>query len=165
MKTTAQYLDAIREKYELPSDYAVAMKLGISRHAPSNYRHCKNAFDNHTCLLVARALETPLEQVIADMEIQREKDEKKKADWLGFELRLKGAAATIAAASLVTLNLGALPQNAHASSTYDNSILPATNYAQYRRRVKKAASIALDTLNMLFHRVCCACSLNSGITA
>lgn len=128
MKTTAQYLDELVEKTGAKSDGACGLMLGWTRSATSNYRRCQTAFDNHTCLIVARTLEIPLEQVIADMELQREKDEKKKADWLGFELRLKGAAATVAAASIVTLGLCALPQNASASSTYDTKILPTTNY-------------------------------------
>lgn len=165
MKTTADYLDEIKEKCGLPSDYAVAIKLGLTRFAISHHRHCKNAFDNHTCLIVANTLEIPLQDVIKDMEIQREKDEKKKADWLSFESRLKGAAATIAAACSVTFGVTTLPQNAHASSTYERNILHATNYAHYRRQFRTAAASALCRLNMLFRRVCSMYSPNGGITA
>lgn len=132
MKTTAEYLDEIKSKTGIESDYGVAMKLGLSRFAVSNYRHCKNAFDNHTCLIVARTLGTPLEQVIADMELQREKDEKKKADWLSFEMRLKGAAASILAASsaaLVTLIVTPAPAEALESVAYNQKLGQPTNYA------------------------------------
>lgn len=165
MKTTAQYLDELVAKTGAKSDGACGLLLGWTRSATSNYRRCQTAFDNHTCLIVARTLAIPLEQVIADMELQREKDEKKKADWLGFESRLRGAAASIIGASLVTLGVCALPQNAHASTAYATSILPATNYTNYRRRFRTGAAAARNALNMLFRRVCWSYPLNSGITA
>lgn len=132
MKTTASYLDEIVVKLGAKSDGAAGLMLGWTRAATSLYRHEKRAFDNHTCLIVARTLGIPLEQVIADMELQREKDEKKKADWLSFELRLKGAAASILAvssAALVTLIVTPTPAKALESAAYNQKFGQPTNYA------------------------------------
>jgi hypothetical protein len=160
-KTTAQYLDEIKEKCGLQSDYAVAVKIGTTRNSVSHYRHCKNAFDNHTCLVVSQLLEIPLEQVIKDMEIQREKDQRKKADWLSFERRLRGAAASIVAASIVTLIVAPSP----ASASNQGLTTPAFDTLQIMRSTRKTVAFVLDTLNRLFRRVCCASLPNAGITA
>lgn len=164
MKTTANYLDELVQKTGAKSDGACGLMLGWTRAATSNYRHCKNAFDNHTCLIVARTLGIPLEQVIADMELQREKDEKKKADWLSFELRLKGAAATFVLASIVTMLLHPSPASA---SNQPLMTADFDNLQIIRRRrvtIRAAIAAALYRLDMLFRRVCCVCSPNACIT-
>ena len=84
MKTTAQYLAEIKAKTGSPSDGAAGLALGWSRPATTAYKHNRSAFDNHTCLRVARTLNIPLIQVIADMELQRERDPERRADWLEF---------------------------------------------------------------------------------
>lgn len=84
MKTTANYLDELRVKTNTKSDGAAGLALGWTRAATSFYRNHKSAFDNHTCLRVARALNLPLIQVIADMELQRERDPARRADWIPF---------------------------------------------------------------------------------
>lgn len=165
MKTTAEYLDEIKSKTGIESDYGVAMKLGLSRFAVSNYRHCKNAFDNHTCLIVARTLGTPLEQVIADMELQREKDEKKKADWLSFELRLKGAAASILAMSsvaLVTMIVTPSPANAVETRGYSENLKQIQIMRTRKARKSNLVAVAWNTLNIYFRLLCCPNWTNSG---
>lgn len=82
MKTTADYLKEIREKTGAKSDGAAGLALGWSRPATTAYKYNRRAFDNHTCLRVAKELGIPLIQVIADMEVIREHDPKKRADWL-----------------------------------------------------------------------------------
>jgi hypothetical protein len=84
MKTTAQYLDELREKTGTKSDGAAGLALGWTRPATSNYRHLRTAFDNHTCLRVAIKLNLPIIQVIADMELQRTTDAARRKDWLPF---------------------------------------------------------------------------------
>lgn len=84
MKTPHQYLAEIRAKTKAKSDGAAGLALGWTRQSTSNYKHNKSTFDNHTCLRVAKALDLPLSQVIADMELQRERDPARRADWLPY---------------------------------------------------------------------------------
>lgn len=84
MKTPSQYLAEIRQKTGTKSDGAAGLALGWTRSATSNYKHNRKAFDNHTCLRVATTLNVPLIQVIADMELQRERDPERRTDWLKF---------------------------------------------------------------------------------
>ena len=84
MKTPAHYLAEIRVKTNTKSDGAAGLALGWTRAATSNYRHNKKAFDNFTCLRVAKALNLPIIQVIADMELHREHDPERRAEWMKY---------------------------------------------------------------------------------
>lgn len=84
MKTTSEYLAEIKAATGKASDGAAGIALGWTRPATTAYKYNRSAFDNHTCLRVARALNIPIIQVIADMELQRERDPARRADWLPF---------------------------------------------------------------------------------
>lgn len=84
MKTTADYLDDLRAKTGTRSDGAAGFTLGWKRPATSHYRNLRHAFDNYTCLKVAQALNVPVIQVIADMELQRETTPEKREPWLTY---------------------------------------------------------------------------------
>ena len=84
MKTTSDYLREIKELTGLPSDGATGLAMGWTRPATTAYKYSRREYATHTCLSVAKVLNLPLIQVIADMEIQRERDPKRRADWLPF---------------------------------------------------------------------------------
>lgn len=84
MKNTAHYLAEIRIKTGAKSDGAAGLALGWTRASTSHYKHNTSAFDNYTCLRVAQLLNIPFIQVLADMELQRERDPVKRAAWLPF---------------------------------------------------------------------------------
>lgn len=66
MKTTVEYLDALKEKLNLPSDYAAAKALGVTRAAVSRYRTGVGSFDDEVCFTVAEILGVnPLEVIVA----------------------------------------------------------------------------------------------------
>lgn len=94
MKTTAEYLDAAKSKLEVSSDNQLAHRLDISRQAVSNYRHNERAFDNFTCMKIAEVTGVPLQTIIADMEMIREKDEKRRNAWENYMKSLGGLAAS-----------------------------------------------------------------------
>ncbi|WP_082864473.1 helix-turn-helix domain-containing protein [Caballeronia temeraria] len=98
MKSTVQYLDEVREKLELPSDYAAAKALGVTRAAVSSWRVGRSAPDELTCARIAEALGIEPIEVIAASQFERSKDEHARAVW---ESIWGKAAGVIAKASIV----------------------------------------------------------------
>ncbi|KWE44593.1 hypothetical protein WL76_30890 [Burkholderia ubonensis] len=82
MKTTVQLLDDVKVKMDLPSDYAAAKALGVTRSAVSQWRNGKATFDDDTCLLVAEILDLDPFDVLAYINIERSRDEGRRARWV-----------------------------------------------------------------------------------
>jgi transcriptional regulator with XRE-family HTH domain len=74
MKTAANYIDDIKVKLGVDSDYAVAAKIGISRSSISAVRHKGMNFDGKTAIKVANLLDIDPALVIIDMHHARAKD-------------------------------------------------------------------------------------------
>lgn len=81
--TTIEYLDAIKRRHGLQSDYAVAKLLGFNQSAVSAYRHGRRFFDDDACLAVATALDINPLVVIAAANAERAKTDEQKARWMG----------------------------------------------------------------------------------
>ena len=91
MKRTIDYLDAAKEKLDLPSDYAMSKVLGVTRAAVSRYRKGICVLDDDVCFTVARILDiNPLEIVVA-AHVDRAKDKETRArlisHWNDFSRR------------------------------------------------------------------------------
>ena len=99
MKTTIEFLDAVKEKLGITSDYALAKQLGFPLSTMSNYRTGRRIIDDDAALEVAMALEVNPLQVIAAANIERAKTPEQRARWSGvvekfslsFNLLLLGA--------------------------------------------------------------------------
>jgi transcriptional regulator with XRE-family HTH domain len=83
MKTTVEYLDAVKARLDLPSDYALAKALCVTRAAVSKYRLGLSVFDDNTALRVAEVLSVTPFEVIAAANAERSKDEPVRALWEG----------------------------------------------------------------------------------
>ena len=70
MKTT-DYLDAIKSRYGLASDYALARFWGCAKQNIYRFRKNGDTFNDATALKVAEWLEIDPAQVIADMHAER----------------------------------------------------------------------------------------------
>lgn len=81
---TPEYLDALRAKLSLSSDYQLAKELGLTRQAVSNYRNGTNHFDDDIAMKVAEILEIHPGRVALDMVRQRAKTPQQKALWTGI---------------------------------------------------------------------------------
>ncbi|NOV27668.1 helix-turn-helix domain-containing protein [Cupriavidus necator] len=57
MKTTLEFLEAVRARLGGASDYAIAKELGVTRAAVSRYRNGLSGFDDDTAIRVARILD------------------------------------------------------------------------------------------------------------
>ena len=81
---TIFYLDAVRKRLDLPSDYALAKRLGITQQAVSNYRVGRSKMDDDTALAIAEILEVNPLAVIAAANAERAKTPEQKARWAGI---------------------------------------------------------------------------------
>jgi len=70
---TLDYIEAVKKKLDLPSDYAAAKALGISRQAISNYRAKTNFLDDAVALRVAEILGISEAEVLLNCHIERSK--------------------------------------------------------------------------------------------
>jgi hypothetical protein len=103
MKTTADFLDDLQRKFDLPSDYAVGNMLGMHRQQISHYRLLKGAFDDSVCLKVAELLELDPGYVMACMHAQRAKGKDVKRAWERAAKSLAGSALAVLAGAAVAL--------------------------------------------------------------
>ena len=70
-----EYLDAIRERFSLKSDYAVAKRLAVHPNRISNYRCGRSNFDSDLVPKVAALLDISPLVIFADISEARAKDE------------------------------------------------------------------------------------------
>jgi DNA-binding transcriptional regulator YdaS (Cro superfamily) len=83
MKTTIQFLDAVKEKLGIDSDYALAKRLGFSLSGVSSYRTGRRFLDDDAALVIATALEIHPFEVIASANAERAKTPEQRARWSG----------------------------------------------------------------------------------
>jgi hypothetical protein len=82
--TTIEYLDAVKARYGLVSDYALAKKLGITQTSISGYRARRRFFDDEAALTVAQVLDIEPICVIAAANAERAKSPEQKARWVSL---------------------------------------------------------------------------------
>lgn len=70
---SADLLDLIKSRFSLPSDYAAAKLLGISRARASNYRNGKHDMDETLILQVENLLEYPAGSLLFEVQASRTK--------------------------------------------------------------------------------------------
>ena len=95
MKTTIEYLEAIKAKTGADSDNKLAQILGVTRQAISNYRNKNQYFDDETCLKIAQILEINDFEVILNTHAERSKNPLIKAAFATAFERIGGMAAAV----------------------------------------------------------------------
>lgn len=117
MKTTSEFLDALRVKLELPSDGRLADYFGMHRQYMSRYRQNVCTFDDEMSIRVAEILEVKPAFIMACMHYQRAKNPKVKDAWQ----YLGGLAAALALVAILPFihlpETGLIP----AASAFDNN--------------------------------------------
>lgn len=96
MKTSRDYIDELKQKLAIKSDYEIAKELGISFQSVSFYRLGKRALDDYTASRIADELGIEPMQIVAAANLEREKCEKKRGYWLKM-LERYGAACLLLA--------------------------------------------------------------------
>ena len=80
MKTN-EYIDAVKAKLALPSDYAAAKTLGVSHQSVMQYRNGRSAMGVETCMKVGEILGIDGHKVYADGQIERAKSAAQATFW------------------------------------------------------------------------------------
>lgn len=95
MNTTLDFLQAVKVKTGINSDYGIAPILGVTRAAVSNYRRKHGYFDDLVCVRVAEILEIDPIIVISAINAERSKDEKTRLIWANLYEKFGGVAAAV----------------------------------------------------------------------
>lgn len=154
MRTT-DYIDALRTHTSTGTDYAVAKLLGITPDAVYKYTKQNRSMDNTTAARVAALLGIASIEVIADMEIERARDDETRAYWKHIRKEAGRRAAAVLMA-LYAATLSFYPgDNATASmrstalgvplaSGFGSGLIDRTNnYTQRRLRILRRLSRAI----------------------
>lgn len=132
---TVEFLDAVKKRHGLVSDYALAKFLGWRTQRVYTYRHTPRELDDEACVQIATALDVPPAYVMACVAAERAKRADIKKHWLAAARLLKtGTGAAIVAAVLATSQIA--PARAEASTVRLTE--PSIHYAPRRRRVAAA---------------------------
>jgi len=78
---SADFLDAIKKKYAIKTDYPLSQILKISPSQISGYRTGQREFGEATCELVAIELDEPIEYLLAEIQAVRATRTKHEAAW------------------------------------------------------------------------------------
>lgn len=135
MKSTVQYLDEMKDRLGVESDYALAKALGMTRAAVSKYRTGYSMPDDLACAKIAEVLGVEPMEVIAAINYQRSKTDDARRLWES----IWGKAAGAIALSLSVAVVGALavaPSQVRASEQARSATLYLMSS---RRRYRKAA--------------------------
>lgn len=107
MKTTVDFLNDVKVKYDLPSDYALAKKLGMTRQRISRYRAGLDHLGDDAAVTVADALEVQPGYVLACIAAERTKSETARKAWERAAQVLGGIAAGVVILTNPVLGLDA----------------------------------------------------------
>ncbi len=78
---SAEFIDALKEKYGIKTDLRLGQILKISHTRIAMYRTGKREFDEDTCALVAIELDEPMEYVMAEIQAVRAARSNHTAAW------------------------------------------------------------------------------------
>jgi hypothetical protein len=124
MKTTADFLDDLKKKFNTDSDAAAARAIGVNhRQQVSRWRQMHSTFDDELCLKIADTLDVDPTYVVACMHHQREKNQALKKIWSRIAKHYAVTATVVMAVTLtfVTLDssIPSLPVLGDVSRSFD----------------------------------------------
>jgi transcriptional regulator with XRE-family HTH domain len=131
MKSTGQYLDEVKGRLELPSDYAIAKALGVTRAAISSYRNGRSMPDDLVCARIADALGVEPMEVIAAINYQRSKTDEARVLWESIWGKAAGAIALSLTVCAVGLSVAPTSKAAESGENHANG---ASLYLMSNRR-------------------------------
>lgn len=108
MQTTNDFLDSVKEKHRLGSDYALAGCLGITRSMVSAYRTGKRMLGDGTAVRVAELLEVDPGYVLASIEAERTHNAAARKAWenLAELVKRHGVAAGLLLLAVIPSQIG-----------------------------------------------------------
>lgn len=116
MDATGRYLDAIKSRLNIPSDYALAAHWNVTRQSISDYRRGVKTLGDDRCMEVARILDLPPEQVLLEIQADRARKQGHHsiADILERVLKRLAHAPAILAGLCLSLCLLTMPKDSDA---------------------------------------------------
>lgn len=100
---TNEILDAIKARYNLPSDYAVHKLLGVTHQQIGNYRKGKSLMGDDAALKAAELLDLEPDYLFACLHAERAGDSEVSKVWSSLADKLKKTSATTAALAFAIL--------------------------------------------------------------
>lgn len=135
MKTTVDFLNDVKAKYGLTSNYALARKLNQTDTAIARWMHGKNTLGDESAVKVAELLEIEPAFVMACAAAERSKSAKVKKAWEWTAHHLGGLAAALALVAVlpfITLPFITLPDNSSGMMrVFDNNVFYASQNIHY----------------------------------
>jgi protein-disulfide isomerase-like protein with CxxC motif len=115
MKKTTDYLNDLKQKLGIVTDYELAKFLKTPRGTISRYQGKQRVLDDYTAAQVAEALGIDPMEVIAAANAEREKDKKKQEYWrkLLQNMAINTCLLIATALTINSLESGAISQNMH----------------------------------------------------
>jgi transcriptional regulator with XRE-family HTH domain len=96
MKSPGEFLDQLRARLDLPSDYAVARLLGVTPQHVSRWRSGRGGFSDEQAARVAELLGIEAGYVLARLYEERSTSEAARVAWRDLAEKLAPAAACLA---------------------------------------------------------------------
>ena len=81
MRTTIEFLNALKAKNGGASDYRISQLLGCTRASVSKYRTGRSFFDNQTAIKMAKLLDVDAGYIAACVHLERAKSDEEKELW------------------------------------------------------------------------------------
>lgn len=94
MEKIKRLLDDVKIAKGISTDYALAKALDLPRPRIHDYYKGKTTPDVFACLKIAEALGKPLDVIVAIVEIDAEKNDKRREAWVEYSKRFGGLAAS-----------------------------------------------------------------------
>lgn len=123
---TVELIDAVRERHHLPSDYAAAALLGLTRSQLSRYRNGKDFLGDEQAAKVAELLEMDAGYVVACVHAERAKTPSVRVLWEGVAKKLERAGVA-ALAVFLSLWIGGGPDAGAQAATRDSAQTASVN--------------------------------------
>lgn len=96
MSKVVELMETVKAAKGIESKYALAKTLNISTQRIGSYYNGKAIPNNDACLEIAKALNRDLTEIIALVEMDNAKDEKRRVAWREYFKSIGGIAASIA---------------------------------------------------------------------
>lgn len=126
--TCADWLDALKSKLALESDYQLAAKFKLSRSRVSNWRTGKNGFDEGIGLIIERELGLLPGTVMSWQKAAQSKDANARDYWSKVEDLLRRASG---AAAAVLLGIGLVSAPSAQANQVDSKQAPEYTLSAY----------------------------------
>lgn len=102
----SDYLDAVKARLNVSSDYELAKRIGTRPNHITEIRTNKRGVPLDVAYKLAITLELDPALVVADLEAQREKNEARRAFWSGFISHARAAAVMLACMLVLSFSAG-----------------------------------------------------------